>query len=278
MGRKVAIVGLDPLNRDYANAVAEDVEYWGLNEGHLYLARTLRIGRDRWFQLHERTVKTDFGMAYDTGRPGFYHEHEMFLQKCGIPVYTTEIDPVIPTSVRYPMEDILAHFNGRGYFTSGMDYMVALALYEHDRDMAIEELHVYGINLRTGTELIEQRPGMEYWLGRAEGSGITIKLPENSTLLKAPLYGRGKEWHAINALKQRWGSLHIQFQNLQEQTRDVKTRLEETEMSLVAMGVNPDQVGIPVSDAALITGNKLKSGIPLEHIVSAKVAGDGQAR
>lgn len=102
---------------------------------------------------------------------------------------------------KYPMDDILDSllpvlddidlemFPPRGmkpYFTSSMDYMVAMALHE-----GFEQIEFYGIELKEKTEWAMQKPSMEYWVGMAKGRGVRMLIPEISLLVNSPLYGMG---------------------------------------------------------------------------------------
>ena len=117
--------------------------------------------------------------------------HLRWLAKCGVPVYTKELDERIPTSVRYPIEEVTERFGipdldgkKRPYLTSSGDYMVALALLE-----GVDEIRIAGIELVIGTEYAHQRPGFEFWLGRALGMGVNVvRSPYGSSLLTGPIY------------------------------------------------------------------------------------------
>jgi hypothetical protein len=117
------------------------------------------------------------------GRP---LDHEEFLRNLDIPVYMQEVDPLIPTSVRYPIEAITARW--RPYFTSTVPYMIALAVHE-----GVDELGLLGIYLNTSQEYRDHRPCVEYWIGVAEAQGVTVLLPDDTDIAVAPLYGYNLE-------------------------------------------------------------------------------------
>jgi hypothetical protein len=103
-----------------------------------------------------------------------------WLQRTPLPVYMTQTYPDLPTSVRYPVERIMAEFSaGRDYFTSTPSFMVALALLE-----GFTTISVYGIDLIVGREYDFEKCCMEYWLGVAQGRGVTLEIPEGAALLK----------------------------------------------------------------------------------------------
>ena len=89
----------------------------------------------------------------------------------------------IPKSIKYPLNEIVQKFHST-YFLCTMNYQIALAMY-----LGYKELHLYGFNMIFNDDLI-QRWSMEYWLGRAEQSGIKIVIPDDCDLLKCgALYG-----------------------------------------------------------------------------------------
>ncbi len=149
-------------------------EFWALND----MFKVLPDGAaDRWFQIHTRTVASEPTKFSPEG----------CLEWCKtatIPVYMQEHYGDIPMSVKYPLDEILAKFKRR-YFTSTPAYMVALALYE-----GFEEIKLFGIDMSVGTEWGIEKPCMEYWIGRAEGMGVELVIPDGSDLLKGYfLYG-----------------------------------------------------------------------------------------
>ena len=113
--------------------------------------------------------------------PGYYK----WLQKTHIPIYMQDRYPEVPASIRYPFETMITEFP-RGYMTNQSAYMVALALMQGATHLAI-----YGCHYQAKSEYWAQRGSMEYWLGVAEGRGVTVLIPPQCDLLNRPalLYG-----------------------------------------------------------------------------------------
>jgi hypothetical protein len=153
-------------------------EFWALNDMFKVLPEGVAT---RWFQIHTRKVA-----ALPTK-----FSPEGCLEWCKtatIPVYMQDKYEDCPCSLKYPLEEILAKFKRR-YFTSTPAYMVAMALYE-----GFEEIRLFGIDMSVGTEWGIEKPCMEYWLGRADGMGVDLILPDGSDLLKGHfLYGFEEE-------------------------------------------------------------------------------------
>ena len=169
--KKVAILGTAETWKEFPRD--DSFEIWALNDMYKIIS-----GCNRWFEMHN----TEFIKLWTPSN--CTKPHIEFLKELNIPIYMLNSIPELETSVTYPLEKIIEHF-GRQYFKSSVDYMIALALYE-----GFEEIHVYGVNMAVDEEYSYQRPSCEYWLGRAEGMGVKIHLPESCDLLKRYyLYG-----------------------------------------------------------------------------------------
>lgn len=156
-------------------------EFWALND--MYILPEGQAAT-RWFDIHGRRVQE--AHVPRGGAPGMTHLQG--LKSLTVPVYMQEHFEEIPSSVKYPLEEMVKHF-GRQYFKSTLDYMMALALYE-----GFKEIHLYGVNMADSIEYAHQRPSMEYWIGRAEGMGVKVVLPEGCDLLKGYFrYGYDEE-------------------------------------------------------------------------------------
>ncbi len=178
--KKVAIVG-SAWHWDRVLPLINNPEFeiWSLNDMAVRLPRA-----DRWFQMHPP----------EKIHPGTLKYYEFLRDPAAIPVYMIEKYSEFPTSIKYPLEEFLAWMiskvgTERRYFTNSVAYMLALALYE-----GFKEVHVYGVDMAVGSEYVEQRPSVEYWLGAVEWSGIKLYItPESDLLKKAWLYGYEEE-------------------------------------------------------------------------------------
>jgi hypothetical protein len=181
--KKLAIVGTAPSSIHLAPYNNPDYEIWGLNGVYSYIDFANITNITRWFDIHSmeaiRRLRGSTDEKYQFGK-GYY----AWLQNLTIPLYNQEIFPDFPTSVKYPLEEILARFH-RKYFTNTVSWMLALAIYE-----GYEDISIFGVDMATGSEYSDQRPSCEYFIGYAEGLGINVYLPDQSDLLKTPfLYG-----------------------------------------------------------------------------------------
>jgi len=177
----VAIVGSAWTSRAWAPYSQEGVEVWCMNEMHGLSGVGAATG---WFQLHPRW---DFTKQHRFG-------HWAWLQReHGHPIYMQRHYDDIPASVPYPLRDIQRDLLGRIYkgevaidriFGCTMSYAVALALHERRFD----RLELFGVELSLDGEWSYQRESMAFWLGKADGMGVDIWMPEQCGLFKMPLY------------------------------------------------------------------------------------------
>lgn len=154
MNKKVAIVG---LARGWASAPYGDPswEIWGLND--LYLIKPDH-GASRWFELHGDTPLT---------RARRQPDHFEQIAALNIPVYYLQGHPPAPMAVKYPLEAAIRA--GRDYFTCTNAYQIALALHE-----GFDAIALYGTPLQGNREAVVERPCVSWWLGLAEGRGVTV--------------------------------------------------------------------------------------------------------
>lgn len=182
-GKKtIAIVGASETSCSWAPFDDPEVEIWTMNEMH---CRPWFQRGDRFFQIHER---------WDFTKDHVSNHWEWLQEEHDFPIYMQKVFDDVPASVYYPLYEVRKKlfkniYRGKNmvdkFFTSSMDYMIALALYEGKA----ERIELYGLELSIEGEWSYQREGLAYWLGRADGLDVEIWFPENCTLMDAPLYG-----------------------------------------------------------------------------------------
>jgi len=96
----------------------------------------------------------------------------------------------IPIEI-YPMDEIIAKFKTR-FFSNSIAYMMAYALYHN-----YERIYLYGIDMMTSTTYIQEKGGVEYWIGRAEQAGVEVINTKGSAT--------GKTWNG--KMYGYWGQL-----------------------------------------------------------------------
>lgn len=147
----------------------DSYEIWGTNQLWQDFIIKEKGRADLWWEIH----------TLETRNP----EHIEWLKECDMPIMMQDEFKEIPNSVKYPLDIIIEAFNRR-YFLCTMNYQIAYAIY-----MGYKEIHLHGFNMIMDDDLI-QRWSFEYWLGRAEQSGIKLFIPDTCDLLNSPyLYG-----------------------------------------------------------------------------------------
>lgn len=224
--RKIAIVGFT-ASRLAAPWGQPDWEIWICNN----LWKFAPAGWHRLYDLHDTDTITS-----DT-------EHTAFLagQVCkhmdgsevhigDRPVAVWQPRPDWPTSRAFP-KDYATEAFGR-YFTNSISWMIAHALLEN-----VTELHVYGVDMATGTEYAAQRPSCEYMLGVAAGMGVNVYIPPESDLLKvaamygaeddSPLFAKIRERQ--KELRERMGQVQAAKHNAMIQEAQLQGAIETTD-------------------------------------------------
>ena len=178
MEKKVCcIVGLAPSTRLGFLHEPPGTEIWTVNNAYKCFTQEELAKFTAWFQVHPKE-------EWEANNLKELESYRSFLNGLSIPVYMDDVHSDYPKSVRYPLEDVVKSI-GYDYFTSSIAYMIALAIHQR-----FDELHVYGVEMIFGTEYVHERPCVEFLLGVAHANGIVITMPEASTLLRGPMYGR----------------------------------------------------------------------------------------
>lgn len=178
--RYVVLVGLSPTSRNWvADEEEPGTEIWGLNHAHAVFSPQIVNQFTRWFQIHPWEE-----MA---ARQETHHKHLEWLAEATIPIYLSERRPEVPSSLRYPREEVLASLGmtGLDYLTSSVSYMLALAIHE-----GFNKIKILGIDLSTKKEYIDERPNFEFLLGIAHARGVEILVPDVSPILKGAPYAK----------------------------------------------------------------------------------------
>ena len=145
---------------------------------------------DRLFELHHESYWKD---------PAIVQR----MNAAKVPVIMQRKVPAVDLSAPLPLEEMVSEFRRRGfvgarYFTSTIAYMIAYALYLNMVSEGIgqpyDEIALYGVHMSADEEYGMQRQSMEYWTGVANGMGVRVVVPVDSTICSAKfLYGYDEE-------------------------------------------------------------------------------------
>ena len=159
-----------------------EIEVWGMNELHGYPWYRAEDAT-AWFQIHP---KLSFTREHK-------HDHwEWLQQEQPFLIYMHMVYDDVPSSTKYPLREIQNELVNvergestiKSIFSSTLNYQLALALY-----LGYERIELYGVSMTGGEDYAHQREAMSYWIGKADGMGVEVWLPESCALLVQPLYG-----------------------------------------------------------------------------------------
>jgi len=186
--KPVAIVGFASSSRHQTPFADEGLEIWSMNHAPLsWLPRW-----DVLFELHtlEHLQRTTAHLTEPSAYLDWLKKQPGPGQDGYRPIYTQDVFPVIPASIKMPREELNAWFAERGqnlkgyyaadYYTSTVSFMLALAIMQ-----GRPKIHIYGVDLLQDEEYSYQRAGCEYLVGFARGMGIPVFVPEQSALCQA---------------------------------------------------------------------------------------------
>ena len=166
---KVAILGCCP-SWEEMNFYDDSLEIWGMGGMHGRIEDNRHSRIDLWWDIHTLETRNEELVKW-------------YKKVCTVPIMMQEEYEGIYNSVKYPLDEIVERYKRR-YFLCTFNYQIAYAMY-----IGYKELHMYGVNMSMNDDLI-QRWSVEYWLGRAEQSGMKIVIPESCDVLNSPkIYG-----------------------------------------------------------------------------------------
>jgi hypothetical protein len=181
--KKIAIIGIGMSNFDYTLSVCKTGsrksvadEVWAINKMGACIQCDMIWRMDDLkaeFDVNQRMVQTHNGDV----RVGDLWED--FLKTVDVPIMTCKAYPEFPTSVEYPLENVV-NFLNFSYFNTTPAYALAYAMY-----LGVEEVACYGLDYSYPNrhEAESGRACFEFILGIAHSLGVKIDVSRNSTLL-----------------------------------------------------------------------------------------------
>ena len=168
----VVIMGSHPRTREEFDFKRQDCDLWVFNEA---VSNGTFPKADAVFQMHEEAIWRNPANRNDP-------KHSSWLKsQTQTPVYMQDKYEDVPSSIKYPLEEISNLYNIK-YFTSSVAYAIALACFK-----SYKRIEIYGADLETGTEYQYQRDGVTLWIGVAIGLGIEVDA--HVSFFDQPLYG-----------------------------------------------------------------------------------------
>ena len=110
-------------------------------------------------------------------------------------IFMQEVDPLVPNSVRYPIEEIgemMDNFRQgldlekRTFLTSTPSQALALGIY-----LGYKDILLCGMDMKSDTEYQFQREGFAFWIGFALGWRVNVDMLSGDDIFNRPIYGYG---------------------------------------------------------------------------------------
>ena len=184
-GQEIVIVGNGPTGRrDYTSL---GLPLWVVSGGWQW-----HLGAELCWMMDDlegpawdvvKTINPETYQKVEYSREYF----EPITQSCPVPIITPVAYPdKFPQTVEYPLHDVMAGHNPRLYFAETVCYATAWAIH-----IGVASISYGGCDYNGARPA--ERAGLEYWIGRAEEAGITVKVFPGSNLLQTgPLDGRNR--------------------------------------------------------------------------------------
>lgn len=181
--KKVTILGLGKSVYDWVTLSHQDFpdhgEVWTINAG------ALCFKHDVVFDMHTE------GWIYRLKHRDLVKiiKRREFLKTHDKPVYMPKALPGFPTSVTYPLREVV-ETTGSVYFSTGMSYMLAMAFC-----CDVEELMLWGCDFAYDPKLSKvNEPGREcceYWVGRLVQKGCRVAHSQHTHFMDMHKRSRG---------------------------------------------------------------------------------------
>ena len=176
-GKHIAIVGLGPSAETFV-ATAKAFggprslwdEVWGIN------AMGLTLQCDRIIHMDDYRIQEIRAKAKPQSNIAVMLKG---LEATSVPIYTSRVDPRLPTSIEMPLKDLYHRF-GHLYFNSTVPYAIALAVMD-----GASQLSLFGMDYTypNAHDAEKGRACLEFWLGIAMCHGVSISIARDSSLM-----------------------------------------------------------------------------------------------
>ncbi len=252
--QKVAIIGTAPSSRALAPYDDLTWDIWGCSPGNMNCLSRV----DAWFEIHANLLWPRYADAYGKN-------YIKWLSEQKFPVYLQSESwhtKYFPHALDFPARELRKKF-GRNWFTSSFAWMMAFAIH-----LGYKEIGLFGVDMASKDEYIQQRQGFYHWLERAEAAGIKVTIPRESDLAQPPgLYGYsdispfGRKLHARHdelggrseGMNQEIQKLSMQLDSLKNNKLYIDGAREDVEYLQSIWPAVQDEWGEVPLDAALET-------------------------
>ena len=216
MSKGIAIVGGGATMKYAPLATDESWTCWTMNDFYdaipALLQRPIKVGAV--FEMHPPSHYTD--------HIEYRKDHEKRLAELRCKVYVAFPNPKIPNAMTYPIDEVLAYFDGPDYFCSTLPYMIAIAIMVIEKSAELADgvfaprIGMFGCDMQLTSEYAKERACTEFWLGQAKARGIEVVVPDESPLLKST-YRYGYDTEKLSKVKKLIKGRHEELMTLRDQ-------------------------------------------------------------
>ena len=108
------------------------------------------------------------------------------------PYYSSVKTPGIDMAREYPLKEVV-DFVKVPYFSNTICYMLAYAMFQK-----VDSVDLYGIAQMGAHEYVQEKAGVEFWIGMLLGHGIQVNIKTQSSLLQN--FGSGYPYGYVRTL------------------------------------------------------------------------------
>ncbi len=196
---------------------------------------------DACLQIHDERV---YSSPNNWVNPGYW---DWLQQPHGKKIWMQRVDPRVPDSVRYPLEEVLQLVPYR-YLRSSPAMALALAIY-----LGYDEIQLYGSELSSNTEYAYQATNYAFWIGFAHGRGIDLRLRCWLDEFNQPIYGyEGELQLDKDFFAQRVAEHEAALASHKSMRRKIESRMQEA-----MLAADYDEAGeqsLKLIDIAILEG------------------------
>ena len=179
-------------------------ETWGIGKSimmttdhkHKLLPEGFNSKIDKIFNMDDLTNMLTFNDPRWQKNGWSFERYVDAINKTNVPLITSFKHEGFKNCVEFPLKKVVETFKTY-YFTNSICYMIAYALLDDE----VEGIHLWGINQVGMKEYINERKGVEFWIGLACGMGLDVSINGSfSALLKLEsgrLYGYKRPFNEL---------------------------------------------------------------------------------
>ena len=229
---RVAIVALGPTATGYIN-IAQQYGSRSVHFDQVWIVNRFAGVLEADMIFHMDDLRVQEGRAVN----GNYSVGNMLkeFKKTKLPIMTSRRYEDYPTSVEYPLEEVINEVAGMPYFNGTVAYAVAYAIYKR-----VKQLSLFGCDYAwadTPHKCEAGRACCEYWIRAAQDRGMVVKVLDLSTLLnggKPEFYGYDTRQVNLSVVN---GKAKITFtEKTPPSAEEMEKRYDHTDMSNLKRG------------------------------------------